>query len=215
MSPSFPLPLFEIVLKSNTEQAVRRGLGEPTNSFSLLSVCCHIPLQASTLFPKTKEFLLTLGFWISNIQLLWIIYNSILSHSDCTGFSSRKIKFFQHTLPYWNFMNEHCEVIKSVWSLSFLISTARLRNCLWSKSLYSKERQKVQNPYKHQTSTRYKVQQQKSLEQQLVCLKQSTWLCLAVITSKPSQMGSTNHTSRSHSSYCLWSFPWKESFISW
>lgn len=44
----------EIVIKSNMEQTVRRGLGKPTNSFSLLSVCCHIPLQASTLFPKTR-----------------------------------------------------------------------------------------------------------------------------------------------------------------
>ena len=153
---SFLLFIFLIMLSSLKNFPLKYSR---SYSFSLLSVCCHIPLQASTLFPKMKEFLLTLGFWISNIQLLWIIYNSILSHSGCTGFSSRKIKFFQHTLPYWNFMNEHCEVIKSVWSLSFLISRARLRNCLWSKSLYSKERQKVQNPYKHHTSTRYKVQQ--------------------------------------------------------
>ena len=48
--------------------ATSRAIGD-TPLFSLLSVCCHIPLQASTLFPKTRDFLLTLGFLIRNIQL--------------------------------------------------------------------------------------------------------------------------------------------------
>lgn len=56
----FPYLLFEIVLKSNTEKAKRRGLGELIYFFPVVCLLPH-PIT-STLLPKTKEFLLTRGF---------------------------------------------------------------------------------------------------------------------------------------------------------
>lgn len=138
VSLSFLLPLFEIILKSNTEQTHKRGLGELACSFSrcLFAVTSH---YRWALYVQKQYFLLILGFWISNIQLLWVIYNLIESFwLHCFLFSrNNSFSTYSSLLEFheWAFTRH------KMWSLHFLISRARLRKCLWT------------NPFKEETES--------------------------------------------------------------
>lgn len=72
VSPSFPLPLFEMVLKSNAEQAERRQLGELTLFSPVVSLLSY-PITGEHFISKNKK--LSPHPWLLNKQ-----YSIVLNH---------------------------------------------------------------------------------------------------------------------------------------